>query len=173
MLLHIRNVLFFFLKKQNWWRAQVSLCMRCFQASCILLGGCTTPLLTNGDCGDCNLIVIHALWLSLRPVSAVSPTLAALVRWRSWQSSTLIQLMHNWSWMMLHSCLSSHHHSLTDVLNYVTSVQNFYCHWKFPMIHEDHIFLNSRNGIIFQLYLMLGLVKNEHRNTSKTFGWLW
>lgn len=122
----------------------------CFQASCRFPEGCTTPLLTNCDCGDCSLIVIHALWLCLSAVSAVGPTLTVLVGWRSWLSSTLTQLMHNWSWMLLHSCEGSHH-SLTDVLSYVSSVQNFYCHWKLPMIHEDHIFLNSRNGIIFQL----------------------
>lgn len=134
---------------------------------------CTTSLLTNGDCGDCDLIVIHTLWLSLRPVSTVIPILAALVRWRSWQSLTLIQLMHNWSWMMLHRCSSSHH-SLTDVLNYVPSVQNFYCPWKFPMIHEDHIFFWIPGMASFFSYIsLLGLVKNEHRNTSKTFGWLW
>ena len=140
---------------------------------CILLGGCTTALLTNGDYGDCSLTVIHTLWLCLSPVAAISPTLAALVGWRSWQSLTLTQLMHNWSWMVLHRCSSSPH-SLTHVLSPVSSVQNFYCHWKFLVIHEDHILLNSRNGIIFQLNLIVEISKKwTHRNVSETFGWLW
>lgn len=117
-----------------------------------------TPLLTKGDHGARNLIVIHAHWLSLGPVMAVTPTLAALVTWRSWQSSTLTELMHDWSWMVSHHCFSTHH-SLTDILNYIPLVQNCYCHWKFPMIHEDRIFLNSRNAVIFQLYLLVGISK--------------
>lgn len=137
---------------------------------CILLGGCTTALLTNGDHGDCSLTVIHTLWLCLSPAAAISPTLTTLVGWRSWQSLTLTQLMHSWSWMMLPGCLSGHH-SLTHVLSPVSSVQNFYCHRKFPMIREDHILLNSRNGIIFQLNLIVGISKKwTHRNVSETFG---
>lgn len=112
---------------------------------------------------------MHTYWLCLNPRPGVSPTLTALVGWRSWPSLTLTQLVHNWSKMMLPRCSSSHN-SLTGVPSYVASVQNFCCHWKLPVIHKDCILLNSRNGIIFHLNLIIGIIKEW---TDKYFRNVW
>lgn len=112
---------------------------------------------------------MHTYWLCLNPRPGVSPTLTALVGWRSWPSLTLTQLVHNWSKMMLPRCSSSHN-SLTGVPSYVASVQNFCCHWKLPVIHKDCILLNSRNGIIFHLNLIIEIIKEW---TDKYFRNVW
>lgn len=103
------------------------------------------------------------------PSSQWHPLLAAPAGWRSLQGSTSAKLLPSGSWWLWHGCLSSHH-SVTGILSYVPSAQNFHCHWKFPVIHEDHIFLNSRKGIIFQLHLIAGNNKEwTHRKYFRNF----
>lgn len=102
----------------------------------------------------------HTLWEYTSPVPA---------GWRSLRGSPSAKLMPSGSRCMWHGPSVSHH-SVTDLLSYVPSAQNFHCHWKFPMIHEDHIFLNSRKGIIFQLHLIAGNNKDwTHRKYFRNF----
>lgn len=129
----------------------------------------TTLLLTSGDVATAaSRWCTHIGCVSTPDQESVPPS---QLLWgegpgRVWPWLSLCTIDQRWCYLVARAVIT--HWQVFQVM--WASVQNFCCHWKLPVIHKDCILLNSRNGIIFHLNLIIEIIKEW---TDKYFRNVW